>query len=635
MPGVVLSQSAAAGLLQARVTKTAERAARDEFNATVARADSAEAEAAELRASLGAAQRAACEAQRERETARRLLSDAIEIGETNAARRAGADAYGGVDALRAELVEMRAQLATARSNFRLLSTHSRGVEAANAALGATAARQRSELGAAAAGAAAAAAAQEEVAHTRKRTARRDAKERRALVSHARRLEAAAAAARRDAATAAAAAGGAAGAFVGSLSRHGCGGGGGGAAEALDEAVDAAHRCGSLEADLQVLGAYALQLEAELRGRNEQGERLLRVETALIAAKREAAAWAARHASTEAELAVRSAERAALAADLETHRGQIAYLEGSLVPELRAALAAAEVRCAALAARAEEHAVQRDLHASAAATHEESAASLSVALAETTAAAAATREQLEAALAEQRAALQGEVADQQRSGSSLAAQLREAQDRLAAVPKTAKEARAARGKELAGRLRSAAKEYDAMEQRVRDQAAVQEAAQKRGWTRLRQQVELGMKQEREKMNRKLKKQEEVIDRLFQEAEHRRTQVNELEQLNAVDEEAVFLDNTAANYKSGARRGAKKTLGESRELSAELAKEEKRRKHKASATHRQSQLALQSLAEGTHAAQKLSESIGRSSGAAVGARLGRISESEQQRGGGGGD
>jgi trimeric autotransporter adhesin len=620
-PGVALSQSAAAGLLQARVTKTAERAARDEFNATVARADSAEAEAAELRAFLGAAQRAACEAQRERETARRLLSDAIEIGETNAARRAGADAYGGVDALRAELVAMRAQLATARSNFRLLSTHSRGVEAANAALGATAARQRGELGAAAAGAAAAAAEEEEEARARERTARRDAKERRALVRYARRLEAAAAAARRDAATAAAAG---AGTFVGSC-RHGCGG-------AEEEAVDAAHRCVSLEADLQVLGAYALQLEAELRGRNEQGERLLRVETALIAAKREAAAWAAKHASTDAELAVRSAERAALAADLETHRGQITYLEGSLVPELRAALAAEEVRSAALAARAEAHAAERDAHAGAAAAHEESAASLSVALAETTAAAAATRAQLEAALVEQRAALQEEVVDQQRCGSSLQAQLRAAQESLAAVPQKAKEARAARGKELAGRLRAAAKEYDAMEQRVRDQAAVKEAAEKRGWTRLRQQVELGIKQEREKMNRKLKKQEEVIDRLFQEAEHRQTQVRELEQLNAVDDEAVFLDHTAANYKGGARRGAKKTLGESAQLSAELAKEEKRRKQKASATHRQSQLALHSLAEGTHAAQKLSESRGHSSSSR---KLGRISESQQQQQGGGGD
>ena len=590
---MVLSMEGPVAVLQSRMARMAERAARDEHNAAVSRAAVAEAEALALRAELGAAKAALREASAERESAQRLLADALEISGTNEARRAGTDAYGGVEALRGELTETRAQLSSVRANFGLLTQHSRGLEAANRSLGAMAARQRAALEEGAATHAVTAAELREQLAAGAAAAQVAMRERCALLKHVARLERAVQEARRDAASAAVQ-------DEGAAARAGDGEGGDGGGTMQRRAT------GALEADLRVVGSYALQLEAELRARNEQHERLLRVETALLVSKRESIAWAGRHEEVTAELAAVVAARDALAASLEQHQAQVAFLEGTCA-ELRAALAATEATSAARAAEAAAERSDKERHAAESATHEEAAASLSVRLQAELGTTARLEQQLEAertARAEAERALRAELASTASAAADAAAAFAAEK---AAAPAKAREARAEAGRKLTALLRASAMEYDAMEKRVRDAGAVKEAADRRGWSRLRQQVEIGIKQERDKMGRKLKKQEEVIDRLFQEAELRQVRMRELEQQSVMDEEAEFLIDTKALYARGAKRGAKQALAESAgHTKLMAASEEKARKV---AAHRQSVLELQSLADGHAASEKLSLSMSR--------------------------
>ena len=111
----------------------------------------------------------------------------------------------------------------------------------------------------------------------------------------------------------------------------------------------------------------------------------------------------------------------------------------------------------------------------------------------------------------------------------------------------------KGQVLAERLRQSAEAYDAAETAARDNPFVQTEEKKKKWTKLRQLVDQGIKQEKEKMERKLKKQEAVIERLFREAERRQVQVQDLEEQHAREDDLAFDESRTSHYRRGTPRG----------------------------------------------------------------------------------
>ena len=334
---------------------------------------------------------------------------------------------------------------------------------------------------------------------------RAAREVRALVMHVHRLEEALGRSRREA--------------LGATARHGGG-------------VSAQLR--ALCADNEVLGAYALQLERELSHRSEQQRRLLVVERALLASKKEAPNLAQGLERMRTELSAAHEHVQTLEASIEQLRAEIAFLNDQ-VEETEARRAQQEQR-ADTELDAKQRAEARCEQLDAELTH------VTERLQERDQELASVKQQLEARNAEHTALAERLVAEES-AHASTKAQVH--QDKASTLKK--------KGKFLAERLRESAEAYDAAEAAARDNPFVQDQEKQKKWTKLRQLVERGIKQEKEKMERKLKKQEEVIERLFREAERRQVQVQDLEEQHAREDDLAFDESGSSHYHRGTPRG----------------------------------------------------------------------------------